>query len=170
MAGSMKTRNHTKEVPEGFTLSMACMDALPVLFFCVSAGIVSLRFPSMLFRIGAVLVILAGALKVSWKFVIALAHKNIRFLNRQMRYLMPTGFLLILLSLVIDRAGINWGTVLHGMLGIPSLLFFLLGIAGMCAMGWFAGHLDGNDAHSNWIEQGTNALAQMSIMLGILFM
>lgn len=42
-------------------------------------------------------------MKASWKFVIALGHKDLHFLNRQMRYLMPIGFLLMLLALIQNQ-------------------------------------------------------------------
>lgn len=91
-------------VPEGFTLFMALVDCLPVLFFSVSSAILAARFNSRLFQTGVLLVILAGALKAGWKFVIALRHRDLRFLNKQMRYLMPAGFLLIILALFVDRS------------------------------------------------------------------
>lgn len=50
-------------VPEGFTLSMALVDCLPVLFFIISSAILATRFNSRPFRAGVLLVILAGALK-----------------------------------------------------------------------------------------------------------
>ena len=51
---------------------------------------------------------------------------------------------------------------------MPALIFFLTGIAGIVTMIYFAGHLDSGDAKSNWYEQGTNAIAQLSLFLGLL--
>lgn len=155
-------------VPEGFTLSMAFMDMLPVLFFSGSAVLLIRRFPDTLFRIGAVLVILAGALKVLWKFIIALAHRNIGPLSRQLRFLMPAGFLLVIISLILNRAAWSPGRVWARVTGFPACVFFLFGIAGLVLMSVFAVKLDRTDAKSNWIEQGTNTLAQLFIFLGIL--
>lgn len=154
-------------VPEGFTLSMALMDCVPVAFFCVGAGVLATRFESPLFRVGVVLIVLAGALKVCWKLVLALARRDVRFLNRQMRYLMPVGFVLALLSLVVDRAKWSPVGVLAHVTAMPSLPFLIAGLAGMVLMGWFARHLDGRDAKANWREQAVNGISQLCIMLAI---
>lgn len=154
-------------VPEGFTLSMALMDCVPVAFFCVSAGVLATRFDSTLFRVGVVLVVLAGVLKVSWKLVLALARRDVRFLNRQMRYLMPAGFVLALVSLVVDRAKWSPASVLAHVTAMPSLPLLVAGLAGMSLMGWFARHLDGRDAKANWREQAVNGISQLCIMLAI---
>ena len=154
-------------VPEGFTLSMALMDCLPVAFFGVGAGVLATRFDSALFRVGVVLVVLAGVLKVSWKLVLALARRDARFLNRQMRYLMPAGFGLALVSLVVDRAKWSPVAVLAHVTAMPSLLFLVAGVAGMFLMSWFARHLDGRDAKANWREQAVNGISQLCIMLAI---
>ncbi len=154
------------EIPQGFTLSLALMDALPVLFFGGSLGVCASMFDSTLFLIGAVLIFLAGAMKVGWKLVIALQKKNIWFLNRQMRYLMPAGFVLVLLSLFIDRKKIS-GAFFGALIHFPALLFFLIGVTGIACMVYFAGHNDQMDAKSNWKEQGTNAIAQFAFMIGL---
>jgi hypothetical protein len=117
-------------VPEGFTLSMALMDCLPVAFFGVGAGVLATRFDSALFRVGVVLVVLAGVLKVSWKLVLALARRDVRFLNRQMRYLMPVGFVLAVIALVVDRAKWSPAAVLAHVTAMPSLLFLVAGTCG----------------------------------------
>lgn len=146
---------------------MALMDCLPVAFFCVGAGVLATRFDSAMFRVGVALVVLAGALKVSWKLVLALARRDVRFLNRQMRYLMPVGFALVLVSLAADRALWSPAAVLAHVTTMPSLVFLVAGLAGMFLMGWFARHLDGRDAKANWKEQAVNALSQLCIMLAI---
>ncbi|MDD6258741.1 MAG: hypothetical protein PUA69_05770 [Erysipelotrichaceae bacterium] len=163
MAESIK-----KDIPEGFTLSMAFMDCLPVLFFSISAGILSSRFDSVLFLTGAVIVIIAGALKVCWKFILALLKKDISFFNKQMRYLMPLGFLLMISGLIINQDKWSLSIVIKHILSFPSWLFFLTGIAGMICMSYYAKHLDGRNAKNNWKEQGVNALAQLCFMIGIL--
>lgn len=155
-------------IPEGFTLPMALMDCLPVLFFSISVSALSLRFQSMLFFIGSFLVILAGALKCLWKFLLALAKKNIPFFFYQMRVVMPLGFLLMLLSLIVDRKRLSGAAILRQILSFPSVICYLIGIVGLVMMTIFAKRLDSNNAAHNWIEQGTNALAQFFLMLGIL--
>ena len=169
MAGRMSFRGagQSDSIPEGFTLSMALMDCLPVAFFCVGAGVLATRFDSTLFRVGVALVVLAGALKVCWKLVLSLARRDVRFLNRQLRYLMPVGFALALASLAVDRAKWSPASVLTHVTAMPSLAFLVAGLAGMSLMGWFARHLDGRDAKANWREQAVNAISQLCIMLAI---
>ena len=74
-----QNRTFPEPVPEDFTLSMALVDCLPILFFSISSAILATRFDSRLFRVGVLLVILAGVLKAGWKFVIALHHRDLRF-------------------------------------------------------------------------------------------
>lgn len=169
MAGRISPRGEGQgdSVPEGFTLSMALMDCVPVAFFCVSAGVPATRFDSALFRVGVVLVVIAGVLKVSWKLALALARRDVRFLNRQMRYLMPVGFGLALVSLAVDRARWSPAAVLAHVTAMPSLPLLVAGLAGMVLMGWYARHLDGSDAKANWREQAVNGMSQLCIMLAI---
>lgn len=169
MAGRVSAREEGRgdSVPEGFTLPMALLDCVPVAFFCIAASVLATRFDSTLFRVGIALVVLAGALKVSWKLVIALARRDVRFLNRQMRYLMPVGFALAIASLAVDRARWSPAAVLRHATSLPSLPLLVAGIAGMLLMSWFARHLDGRDARANWREQMVNAISQLCIMLAI---
>lgn len=169
MAGRVSARAEGRgdSVPEGFTLPMALLDCVPVAFFCIGASVLATRFDSPLFRVGIALVVLAGALKVSWKLVIALARRDARFLNRQMHYLMPVGFALALASLAVDRARWSPAAVLRHATSLPSLPLLVAGIAGMLLMSWFARHLDGRDARANWREQMVNAISQLCIMLAI---
>lgn len=169
MASRMSSRGDRRgdSVPEGFTLSMALLDCVPVAFFCVSVGVLATHFDSALFRAGGVLIVLAGVLKVTWKLVLALARRDVRFLNRQMRYLMPVGFGLAVIALVVDSAEWSMDAVLAHVAAMPSLLFLVMGLTGMIIMAWFASHLDGRDAKANWKEQAVNAITQLCIMLAI---
>lgn len=156
-------------VPEGFSLTMAWLDCLPVLFFSISSGILALRFPSVLFRVGTILVITAGALKAAWKFVIALKKKDMPFLNHQMHFFMPAGFALMFLALFFDRSRWSAASVWHHMTTLPSLIFFLAGASGVLSMFWFARHLNSREASANWREQMVNGITQLCVLLGILF-
>ena len=93
---------------------------------------------------------------------------DLRFLNKQMRYLMPAEFLLIILALVIDRDRWSIAAVIRHMTNMPALFLFLTGATGMGLMVWFAKKKDRRDAKANWKEQITNSVAQFCIMLGIL--
>ncbi len=126
-----RSGNEGAGVPEGFNLAMALLDCLPVLFFSISAGILAYRLKSTLFDIGIFLVILAGAMKAGWKFVIALRKKDVPFLNRQMRFLMPAGFVLAAAALIADRNRWSPAAVLRHMTAFPAVIFFLAGAAGL---------------------------------------
>ncbi len=166
MAGRMMQNN--TNIPEGFSLSMALADCIPVLFFSIGSAVLAYRFPSPLFRFGTVLVILAGSMKALWKFVIALKKIDAPFLSRQMRFLMPAGFVLMLLALAVDHSRWSASAVLRHVTRFPSCIFFLAGAAGILLLCWFAKHLNGRDARSNWKEQMVNGITQLCFLLGIL--
>ena len=88
----MKT---TKEDNSQFTLQLAIMDAVPVLFFGIAAIMLGVKLRSWVFFVGALLCFLAGFGKVLWKFLIAVARKDVALLGMQLRYVMPAGFLLM---------------------------------------------------------------------------
>ena len=127
-------------VPKGFTLSMALMDSLPVLFFTISAILIALHCPRLLFLIGIFFVILAGLLKVGWK----------------------------LIALFVDHTKWSVSAIIAHITHFPSCLFFLIGIAGLLYLGYLGKHQDSHDAKANWKEQCINTLSQFCIMLGIL--
>ena len=85
---------------------------------------------------------------------------------------MPSGFLLMLLALVIAclEGEANLLGVLRACLGFPSVLFFIPGILGLVAMTIYVKCHDKSDAKNNWIEQLTNSFAQLMFLLGILVM
>ena len=155
---------------EGFTLSLALVDALPVLLFGGSSILIGLIFRSPLFIVGACLVFLGGFLKVMWKIVLATAKKDIPFLNKQMKYTMLTGFLLILVSLIVNIQRISLPAMGAALTSLPSCIFFLLFVCGMVTMGVLAKKLDSSVAKNNWIEQCVNACAQLCLFLGLLFL
>ena len=157
-------------VPDDFTLSLAAVDALPVLFFGASIILIGLMFRNALFLVGAVLCFWAGAAKVIWKIIVAAKKKNIRWLFMQMRIVMPLGFALMLLAVILSRNAINLPAVLAAVMSMPSVIFFAIGIIGMTLMGVFAAKLDSADVRSNWIEQLTNTAAQASVFTGILIL
>ena len=155
---------------EGFTIGLALVDAIPVLSFGISMVLIASRFDSPLFLIGAALSVLAGCCKVAWKLVLGIAKKDLRWLNKPFVPMQATGFLLMLISFIIGFRKINWGGVLAGITGIPSILFFLAWIGLMGFMGWFRKHkFVGDDAKSNWTAQIINAVGQTCLLLGILF-
>ena len=167
----MKRRKMTKDIiPDDFTLSLALVDAIPVLFFGASMIVLSRLLHNTLFLIGALLVLFAGAAKVLWKIIVVLKHQNIWALFIQMRILMPIGFVLILLSFVVVKSNVDYALLKAAALSMPSVLFFGLGLAGMVCMLIFGFTLDSSNVKANWVEQCTNGLAQICIFIGLLLM
>ncbi|WP_321972304.1 hypothetical protein [Paratractidigestivibacter sp.] len=155
-----------EEVPEGFTLSLALVDALPVAFFATATFAFGSRLNSGLFIAGAVFAVIGGTGKVAWKLVMALGHKNLPALARQMRVTMPIGFVLIIAGCVAEGQAFMGLTA--GLVRMPSLALLLAFCACMVAMGWFAGHMDQADARANWVEQLTNACGQACLLAAVL--
>ena len=155
---------------EGFTVALALVDAIPVLSFGISMGIIGSRFDSPLFLLGAGLSILAGCCKVAWKLILGIAQKDLKWLNKPFVPMQASGFLLILISLVLGWKKISWSGVLAAVTGLPSILFFACWIGCMFAMSWYRKHrFQRNDARSNWTAQLINAAGQTCLLLGILF-
>ena len=157
-------------IPENFTLSLALVDTLPVLFFGGSMILIGLLFGNPLFLIGATLCFWAGAAKVLWKIIVVTKKKNIWWMFLQMRIVMPAGFVLMILAVILNRNAINLSAVFAAVISLPSVLFFVVGVIGMVLMGVFAAKLDSADVRSNWIEQLTNTVSQTAIFVGILLL
>ena len=153
---------------EGFTLTLALVDALPVLLFGGSSILIGLIFKSPLFIVGACLTFLAGFLKVMWKVVLAVWKKDVKLLNKQMRIVMPIGFAIMIVSLIVDRARISFPAMLAGIVGFPQVIFFVLWVCGMVGMGVLAKKLDSSVAKNNWIEQSVNGVAQLCLFIALL--
>ena len=157
-------------IPEDFTLSLAVVDAFPVLFFAGSMILIGLLFSSPLFMIGAALCFWAGAAKVIWKVIVVTRKKNVWWLFLQMRIVMPIGFALMLLAVILNLKAIDLSAVIAAVISAPSVFFFAAGLIGMILMGIFASKLDSSDLRSNWIEQLTNTFAQAAFFFGILLL
>ncbi|MCD8018190.1 MAG: alpha/beta hydrolase, partial [Clostridiales bacterium] len=99
---------------------------------------------------------------------LAVAHKNIVILTRQFRYLMPTGFLFIILSLVINHEKIHFAVIWKNISTFPCNLLFVFSILGFIVMGVLGSRLDAADKKVNWLEQGVNLFAQLCLLLGVL--
>ena len=152
-----------------FTLSLALVDALPVLFFGAAAAMLGVKLQSALFIVGAALCLLAGARKVVWKLLLALQGKDVAILGAQLRWVMPLGFLLMLFGgFFAERGSVR--ALLHTAVRLPSVLFFALTIVGMIAMVVCAKKFDRFDVRANWIEQGINAAAQACALIGVLLL
>ena len=154
---------------QSFPLSLALVDALPVLFFGAAAAILGVKLRSVVFIVGAALCLLAGAGKVVWKLLLALKGKDVALLGAQLRYVMPLGFLLMILGgIFAERETVR--ALLHAAVRLPSAAFFALTIVGIIAMIVCAKKFDRFDVRANWIEQGINAAAQACAMIGVLLL
>ena len=151
---------------EGFTLSLALVDALPVVFFAAAMISFGARLNSGLFIAGAVLAVCGGAGKVTWKLMLALARKDVPWLAKQMRVTMPIGFVLIIAGCV--ASGQAFLALSAGFAEPPSSVLMTVFFLCMLAMAWFAGHMDQSDARANWVEQLTNAAGQACLLAAVL--
>ena len=168
MGKKARNRMTRDTVPEGFSVPMALVDLVPVVFFGLSAVKAGSLFHSGLFMAGAVICLLSGVVKVGWKLIAAIFQKNIWPMFMQMRILMPVGFLMLLTALVVDRGGLNDKAMLAGLTGFPACLFFLSGALGMALMAYFAFRMDSGDPRVNWMEQIVNSIAQICFFIGLL--
>lgn len=161
---TIKKSNNKKY--EDFPLSLALFDALPVLFFSAAVVLIGLNYKNSFFITGSILCTLAGVGKVLWKIIIATTKRDIAWMKRQLRILMPAGFLLIIIGIVTGSANIH--TLKGEIFSLPSGIFFGIALLGMVLMSIFAVRLDGTKLRSNWIEQITNAVAQGCFLLGVI--
>lgn len=166
----MKNKMSKEIIPEGFTLGMVFSDMLPVLFFGGTTVIIGLILGNIWISIGAAVAFVSGLLKVVWKLIVVTKKENVWWLFIQMRIFMPIGLAIFLIGLVFSLSKMPAQTVIAALIGMPQLIFFILGIAGMVAMILFAMKLDSADAKSNWIEQITNGLAQACFFVGTLIL
>lgn len=165
----MKKAKMTKDtVPEDFTLALALVDALPVLFFGASMIVAGILFASGLFLFGAALCLFAGAAKVLWKIIVVLRRKNIWWLFLQMRILMPIGLVMMAAGVAFNRNCVDYSGIFRAAAEFPASVFFIAGFLGMALMTVFAFRLDSSDVKANWIEQLTNGIAQAAFFVGLL--
>lgn len=155
-----------EDLPEGFTIGLALLDGVPVVLFCLSAILFGSRLGSPLFVCGAVLAFLGGAGKVCWKLLIAVARRNIPALSRQMRVLMPAGFILMLAG-ACTRIGALL-PALSALVRMPAAAFLLGWLACMIVMGHLGRSRARDDAWSNWIEECVNSVGQAALLAAII--
>ena len=95
-------------VPEGFTLSLAIVDAIPVLLFAAAIVILGIKANfSPLIMLGGFIIFLAGAIKVLWKVIVATKQKNVFWMYKQMGPAMGVGFLLLIIGCIVSRAALE---------------------------------------------------------------
>jgi len=152
-------------VPEGFTLSLAIVDAIPVLLFAVAIIILGVKAAfSPLILLGGFLIFLGGAIKVLWKVIVATKQKNVYWMYKQMGPVIGIGFLLLIIGCIVSRSALK---AAFAGIGVASIVLFALWFVCMCLMGVFASKLDSSDPKSNWIEQCTNGVCELCLCLAL---
>ena len=149
-------------------IGMGLMDTIPVLLFAITMQSLIVIFSKTLFVVGAVLIVLAGLLKALWKIVLDVSKKNIPFLNKQMRIIMPVGFLLVIVSLFVYKNAISFEKIKEMIQVRPGIYLFALAGVGFVAMGVLGAMLDSSKKRSNWIEQSVNTVAQFALCIAVL--
>ena len=164
----MKQKISKNIVPEGFTVKLALVDSIPVIFFGLASIILGLSFSSITFIIGACITFLSGLLKVIWKIIVATRKKNIWPLFIQMRIIMPIGFLIMVIGFIISCFNNDMNIFFNSLLNPICIIFLALGLVGMAMMVVFAIKLDSSNPKSNWIEQICNGISQACFFIGFL--
>lgn len=154
---------------EGFTVGLALLDFVPVIAFGLAMLFLALKFKSILFIIGAILVLLGGVFKASWKLILGISKKDVKWMNKMMWPCMGVGFILMIVSVIISIKTINWAGVLNGIIGVPAIIFFILWILAMAGMTIFKKTKFRKDnAKDNWIAEIINSIGMLSLMIAIL--
>lgn len=165
-----KNKISKSSIPENFTVALFLVDLLPVLFFSGSILLLSVLLHSPIITIGGLFCFLSGFIKVLWKMIVAKKHKNIWWMFLQMRIVMPFGFIILIIGMILSIVNGKDLSFFQNIVKMPSLLFLIIGALGMILMMVFSFTLDSEDVKSNWIEQVTNAFFQGSIFLSLLFL
>lgn len=154
---------------EGFTVALALLDYVPVAAFGAAMLLAGRGMNIPVFTVGAALSFLAGLMKASWKLVLGLTKKDIRWLDRPFVPMQATGSLIMLAGVVtrLFRGGFPGAAALIGM---PQLIFFLLWLGFMGGMVWYKkNRFRREDAKCHWTAEVINSLGQCSLLLGVLF-
>lgn len=153
---------------EGFTIGLALLDAVPVLFYSISMLLIASRFSSILFIVGAVVSTLAACGKVLWKLILGICNRNVVWLNRYFLPTQITGFCMMLLAFAWNFRKIRWAAVLAAVTDFPGSIFFLLWALGMGTMSWYRKRKFDNSAGANRTAEIINTLAQAALLTGLL--
>ena len=165
----MKRKNITKDtIPEGFSLTLAIEDAVPVILFGIAITIFTYKtsyypFPIVL---GGLMTIISGLIKVLWKIIAAVKKKNIWWMFVQMRIIFPIGLSMYTFGMIYGYK--NYSSYIYTA-SFFNKFFFSLFILGMLLMGIFAVSLDQSNPKSNWIEQITNSISIVCLCFAVWF-
>lgn len=162
---------------EQYTLGLALFDIVPVLLFLMSGIILWTMYDKPLFLAGVIASFIGGACKVLWKLIVVIGKRDRRGLTALFHLLLPGGFVLMLLSVLIDisrdaiaGAPLGEGSTLdalwRGFTVMPAPYLFIAGCAGLFLMGYLGANMD-ESRRANWIEELVNALSQTAILAAV---
>jgi hypothetical protein len=184
---------------ETYSIPMALMDILPNIAFLVGAFfLVRLVLRERgskcgrMLMMGSLLIFLGGAMKATWKLLVAAEIANITFLSEQQFVLLGIGFVGMLVSVILlarQKLPKGGGPVAPVMamaawkipflaimtlasLGAQGILVYLSfrRVAVLCMLG-MAGMASGEQTITRqWIEQSVNLAGQSSFALGAFFL
>lgn len=170
---NMKENNTTKlEATAGMTL----LDAVPVILFAASMSLMAVFFSmkslwtGLFFGLGALLSFLAGLGKVIWKFLLVTKKKDVSIFKKQFRYLMSSGFLLMLIgAAVYIFKFVTADRLINVFWSFPGTLFLVLGLGNFIAMCVYGAKADMDTTRANWTEEILNTLAQFFIFVYVIY-
>lgn len=161
----MANEKMNKDTIPDFCFKMVLVDAIPVVLFGINSILISILLKNYIMLAGGAICLISGTIKVLWKGIVSLKHKNVWWMFIQMRIAMPIGFLLMIIALFFYK---TYEAFWFGFLQMPNFIFHILGFLGMIAMSFCAFILDSSDPKSNWIEQTINSLSQFFIFIGVI--
>lgn len=154
---------------EEFTLSLALVDFIPVLAFGIAIIMISSGFNSALFLIGAIISLLAGVFKVTWKLILGTTKKDVKWLNKSFIPMQSGGWVIMLLGILFNIGKINFANLLAAIVGMPQLIFFILWLGLMGTMIWYKKNkFERYSAKKNWTAEIINSCAQICLLIAVI--
>ncbi len=165
---------------EDFTVALALVDAIPVIFFSLSMIILATALSGSgiafwIFLVGAILIAASGLCKVLWKLLLGLKVGDVKILNKAFVPCMAGGFMIAIIGAIIGTitGAIVWKGIIKAIISIPAIIFFIVGFCGMGVMGYVKSSQSredfNKDAKKNWLAEFVNGFSQAMLFLGIFF-
>ena len=102
-----------------------------------------------------------------WKLALALRGKDLRILGAQLRYVMPVGFLLMIIGTIQSETAAQ---LLHRVIEMPCVILFNAAAIGMILMLICGKKYDRKDIRGNWIEEIINCVVKAMALVGVLLL
>ena len=116
-----------------FTIEMALVDYIPVIFFAIAAAILIGDLKNkmgglnhLIFSLGMTAIALAGAAKATWKLLVAANIADIQILNKMFMPTQSVGFLLAGVALILMLIAKK-----NRLLGVNTFVFIGMMVAGL---------------------------------------